>query len=74
MLTNRAGSVARLLTDTGPDPLIRDLAEHEALQTLEPLGLHIFPFGGLLKTCRYLHALSEGRFHISASGGGLDVA
>ena len=74
MLTSRTGSLAKLLTDAGPDPIIRDLAEHADLKALEPLGLHIFPFGGLLKTCRFLHALSEGRFHISAEGGGLDVA
>jgi methylenetetrahydrofolate reductase (NADH) len=56
----------RLLTDTGPDDVVRGLREAPAAATAKVSGFHFFPFGGLRKTGFWLRdytvqeALREG--------------
>lgn len=68
-LMSRGSMIAKLLTETGPDPVIRDLAEDRALDALGPLSLHFFPFGGLERTARWNAAVAQGRFTLSKDAG-----
>ena len=72
-ILSRTASMTKLLTEAGPDPIIRDLAESKDLDGLQPISLHFFPFGGLTKTCRFVHALAEGRFDIPVTQSGLHL-
>lgn len=71
-VASRGGSIARLLTDTGPDAVIRDLmaaplVRHPATK------LHLFPFGGLDRTARWVASVARGDFTLSSSESGFHV-
>lgn len=51
-------SIARLLVEAGPEPVIRALAEDPATRA-RIAGLHIFTFGGFKRTSAWLRALAE---------------
>jgi methylenetetrahydrofolate reductase (NADPH) len=57
---SQIGRFGRLLTDAGPDDVVRGLCPEGA--GLPPLlvGFHLFPFGGLRKTGRWLSANAAG--------------
>ncbi len=66
VLKSRSDSIIRLITEAGPEGLIRDLAR-SATATDESLrarfaGLHLFTFGGLLRSARWLRAVRSGNF------------
>ncbi len=51
----RAPSLTRLLTDSSPEPIIKDLADALAAEpSLGIAGLHFFVFGGFNKTTNWL--------------------
>lgn len=54
-LRAQIGRFGRLLTDTGPDDVVRGLCSAPAIATAPIAGFHLFPFGGLRKTGRWLH-------------------
>jgi methylenetetrahydrofolate reductase (NADPH) len=61
-------SIARLLIEAGPDKVVRalaaaDLAEHNVA------GLHLFTFGGLVRTGKWLCAVADREFATSAGAG-----
>lgn len=72
-LVSRGASIARLLTEAAPDPLLRDLAESPDLDALGPVGLHLFPFGGFERTARWIGAVADGRFRLRQSDSGFQV-
>jgi methylenetetrahydrofolate reductase (NADPH) len=51
---NQIGRFGRLLTDAGPDEVVRGLREAPAAATATVAGFHFFPFGGLRKTGNWL--------------------
>jgi methylenetetrahydrofolate reductase (NADPH) len=51
---SQIGRFGRLLTDTGPDLVVRGLDEAPAAATAHVAGFHLFPFGGLRKTAHWL--------------------
>jgi methylenetetrahydrofolate reductase (NADPH) len=57
-LSLRGPAIARLLTEAGPDRVIRDLA-HSATgrPELAIAGLHFFPFGGFARTAEWAQAM-----------------
>ena len=65
-LKARPQAITRLLVETGPEVVVRELAQH-----LGPpiAGLHFFCFGGLVRTARWLRAMREGRFELTEDGG-----
>jgi methylenetetrahydrofolate reductase (NADPH) len=64
-LTSRPGTVVRLMTESGPEAMLRELAA----QAVAPIaGVHFFCFGGLVHTARWLQAMRQGRFTLSADG------
>jgi methylenetetrahydrofolate reductase (NADPH) len=59
-------SLPRLLTQQGPEKLVRRLAAAEAGASVA--SLHCFPFGGFAQTARWLQTVAAGRFRLDDSG------
>jgi len=72
-IVSRGASIARLLTEAAPDPILRDLAETPDLDALGPVGIHLFPFGGFERTARWIGAVADGRFAVRQSDSGFQV-
>jgi len=56
---NQIGRFGRLLTDTGPDDVVRGLQSAPKSATASIAGFHLFPFGGLRKTANWLRAYPQ---------------
>jgi methylenetetrahydrofolate reductase (NADH) len=59
-------SLPRLLTQQGPEKIVRRVAAAEAGASVA--GLHCFPFGGFVQTARWLEAVAAGRFRVDDTG------
>jgi methylenetetrahydrofolate reductase (NADPH) len=66
-------SIARLVGETGPETIVRDLAA-EDWRGLGVNGVHLFGFGGLTRTARWLDAVTRGDFQIGSDRAGFTVA
>lgn len=64
----RPGSLVKLIGDHGPESVLWALARARAGGESDFSGIHLFCFGGYLRTCEWLHALANGRFELSDSG------
>ena len=64
-------SLPRLLTQQGPEKVVRRIAAAEAGASVA--GLHCFPFGGFAQTARWLEAVAAGRFRVDDSGFALET-
>ena len=53
-LRSQIGRFGRLLTDTGPDEVMRGLQSAPGEATASIAGFHLFPFGGLRKAAEWL--------------------
>jgi methylenetetrahydrofolate reductase (NADH) len=53
-LRGQIGRFGRLLTDNGPDDVVRDLLAAPPVATAPISGFHLFPFGGLRKAGAWL--------------------
>ncbi len=53
---SQIGRFGRLLTDTGPDEVMRGLQSPPAAATASIAGFHLFPFGGLRKSAEWLRS------------------
>ena len=69
-LVRHGTSIARLVTEAGPESVLRILAAAEA----QAPGLHFFSFGGLPRTARWLRAVADGDFRIADGEAGIMVA
>ncbi|MGH6641445.1 MAG: hypothetical protein ACRED3_01985 [Bradyrhizobium sp.] len=72
-LRSQIGRFGRLLTDTGPDDVVRGLRVAPANATASIVGFHLFPFGGLRKAGEWLcshGAETQGQFAQVAKGAG----
>jgi methylenetetrahydrofolate reductase (NADPH) len=58
-LRGQIGRFGRLLTDTGPDDVLRGLRSAPPSATASIAGFHFFPFGGLRKTGEWLRTYSH---------------
>lgn len=65
-LGSRTGTFAKLLGEHGPEHLLAELAESAIDRPDAFQGLHLFCFGGYLRTCRWLHAVASGHFKLTA--------
>jgi methylenetetrahydrofolate reductase (NADPH) len=59
-------SLPRLLTQAGPEKLVRRIAAAEAGATVA--SLHCFPFGGFGHSAHWLQAVAAGRFRLDDAG------
>jgi methylenetetrahydrofolate reductase (NADPH) len=53
---SQIGRFGRLLTDTGPDEVMRGLQSAPEAATASIAGFHLFPFGGLRKSAEWLRS------------------
>jgi len=65
-LKARPQAITRLLVEAGPDVVVRELSRHGGAPIA---GVHFFCFGGLVRTARWLRAVSEGRFELTSEAG-----
>jgi len=72
-LIGNGASIARLLTEAGSDPIIRAIAEQGAIDRFGPIDLHLFSFGGLDRTARWLSAVARGSFKLRPSEAGFQL-
>lgn len=68
-LGERSNSVMKLLGDHGPEQVMRELAAARVAATVDHFGVHMFCFGGYLRTCQWLRSVASGRFHLDHRGG-----
>jgi methylenetetrahydrofolate reductase (NADPH) len=64
----RPTSLLNLVGDRGPEKVLRGIAEDRAACAADFTGIHLFCFGGYLRTCEWLRAVAEGRFVLSGDG------
>jgi methylenetetrahydrofolate reductase (NADPH) len=69
---SHGASIARLLNEAGPDPIIRDLMSDPDLHGSQTM-LHLFPFGGLERTSHWAATVRSGNFSLSGSEIGFRV-
>jgi methylenetetrahydrofolate reductase (NADPH) len=65
-IVKRGSSIARLLTEIGPDPIVRDLMSDPGQREPQTM-LHLFPFGGLDRTARWAASVARGDLSLPAS-------
>ena len=70
---SHGATVAKLLTDAGPDPILRTLAEDRIAHEYGPIGLHFFPFGGFAKTSRWVLPVAKGTVTLDKKGDGFSA-
>lgn len=74
VLTRQGGNLLRLARIFHPDALITALARHRAADPHSRIErLHIYPFGGLVRTARWLAAVQTGAFTMHDDGLGFTV-
>jgi methylenetetrahydrofolate reductase (NADPH) len=59
-LRGQIGRFGRLLTDTGPDEIVRGLRSAPMNTIASIAGFHLFPFGGLRKASQWLREYGHG--------------
>ena len=72
-LVHHRTSIARLVTEAGPEALVQRLAEAD-WRGLGVSGIHLFSFGGLARTARWIRAVTEGNFRVDGGRVGFTVA
>jgi methylenetetrahydrofolate reductase (NADPH) len=65
-LSVRPSSFMRLIGDHGPEHVVRGLAEARSTGTADFSGIHLFCFGGFLRTCEWLHRVADGDFRLNS--------
>jgi methylenetetrahydrofolate reductase (NADPH) len=63
----RPAVLAGLIGDRGPEGLVRAIARSAA--EMEPVGIHLYSFGGLARTCAWIDAVAHGRFELDENVG-----
>jgi methylenetetrahydrofolate reductase (NADPH) len=65
----RPTSLTKLIGDHGPEKVMRGLAAAYRGDRADFDGIHLFCFGGYLRTCEWLHAVARGRFTLNDHSG-----
>jgi hypothetical protein len=68
-LGTRPGAIAGLIGDRGPESLVRAIAASAAEGGIEPIGIHLYSFGGLGRTCAWIDAVAHCRFELDEEKG-----
>jgi methylenetetrahydrofolate reductase (NADPH) len=67
-LGTRPNSLMKLIGDHGPESLMRALAHARLSGESDFARIHLFCFGGYLRTCEWLHSVASGRFRLRDNG------
>lgn len=65
----RPSSLVKLIGEHGPEHVMRALATQRVSRPELFDGVHLFCFGGFLRTCEWLQRVSDGRFELDEHGG-----
>jgi len=65
----RPGTLAGLIGDRGPESVVRAIARAAAEPGIEPVGIHLYSFGGLARTCAWIDAVAHCRFELDEEKG-----
>ncbi|HXX86712.1 MAG TPA: methylenetetrahydrofolate reductase [Casimicrobiaceae bacterium] len=65
----RPSSVAVLVGERGPESIVRAIARARREPGIEPVGIHLYSFGGLERTCAWIGAVARCRFALDDQGG-----
>jgi methylenetetrahydrofolate reductase (NADPH) len=65
----RPTSMMKLIGDHGPEQVVRGLAQAKSAGESDFGGLHLFSFGGYLRTCTWLRRVADGDFQLNGRGG-----
>jgi methylenetetrahydrofolate reductase (NADPH) len=65
----RPGAVVKMMGDHGPERVMGGLAGARAAGAADFNGVHLFCFGGYLRTCEWLHRVANGRFELDGQDG-----
>jgi len=68
-LGTRPGAIAGLIGDRGPESIVRAIARSAAEPGIEPVGIHLYSFGGLARTCAWIDAVAHCRFELDKEKG-----
>ena len=69
-IAKQARNVAKLMSVSEPDKLVRDLAHYKATDpSCGIIQAHLYPLGGLKKSSAWLHAIQDGKIELSKKGG-----
>lgn len=68
-LTARPSSFMHLIGEHGPEHVVRGLAQARSTGEVDFSGIHLFSFGGFLRTCKWLHQVAHGRVRLNGHGG-----
>jgi len=64
----RPSSFVKLIGEHGPENVVRQLADARLSGNSDFSGVHLFCFGGYLRTCEWLHKVANGRFSVDDHG------
>ena len=79
MLGKQSGSVLRLISEAGPEPVVQALAAQSVVaqavkvEAAQFARCHLFSFGGIERTARWARAVEEGRFGLAGPDHHLSV-
>jgi len=79
LLGKQSGSVLRLLSEAGPEPVVQALAAQSVVAQAAKVGAaqfsrcHLFSFGGIERTARWARAVEQGHFELVGSDHHLSV-
>jgi methylenetetrahydrofolate reductase (NADPH) len=65
----RPTSMMKLMGDHGPERVVRGLAQASNAGESDFTGIHLFSFGGFLRTCDWLRRVADGDFSLNDRGG-----
>ena len=68
-LSARPSTFVHLLADHGPEHVARGLANARSTGVVDFAGIHLFCFGGYLRTCGWLQRVACGEFHLNGEEG-----
>ena len=68
-LASRTGLVNHLFKAISPDLIISQVAELAAQRKIADVSAHMFSFGGIAATARWLHGVQTGHFALEGDGG-----
>jgi methylenetetrahydrofolate reductase (NADPH) len=69
VLTARPVAFTKLLGDHGPESVLSELAQARCEGAGDFAGVHLFCFGGFVRTCQWLQAIADGRFTLDDAAG-----
>jgi methylenetetrahydrofolate reductase (NADPH) len=73
LTSGKASLVGKLLGDSGPEEVMQTLSLSHGSHASRFQSVHLFAFGGFLKTCKWVSAVQAGRFTLNDKDGDFSV-